>query len=102
MGGIRGLEVIFSSKDCVAPREVRVVLVSLALSIGVTGVIGVFSDWNANCCCANAHSVVDVFEVRGESAANDCCVLRAGGGPVAFNIPLLLCDAGPRLALWSC
>lgn len=57
-------------------------------------------------CWANAHCVVEVFGGRtGASGGNECCVLRAGGGPVCVSIPLLLCDAGallrPLLDSWT-
>lgn len=53
-------------------------------------------------CWANAHCVVDVFGGRtGASGGKECCVLRAGGGPVCVSIPLLLCDAGALRPLLS-
>jgi len=71
IGGITGLEEVLSSRDLVAPRGFRVSFDGLVSSIGVVGVAGELSVWNANCCCANAHSVVEVFDVRGGSTAND-------------------------------
>jgi hypothetical protein len=99
MGGIRGFVDVLSSRDLEAPRKFRVLLVVFASLIGAAGELSV---WNASCCCANAHSVVEVFAIRGDSPAEDRCVLRAGGGPVAVSMPLLLCDAGARLNRLSC
>jgi hypothetical protein len=96
MGGIKSLVDVLSSRDFDAPRKLREVFAS------VIGVAGELSVWKASCCCANAHSVVDVLETRGESPAEERCVLKAGGGPVAVSIPLLLCDAGARLDRLSC
>jgi hypothetical protein len=99
MGGISGLEEVLSSRDFDAPRIFRVLFEVFASVIGAAGELSV---WNASCCCANAHSVVELFEIRGVSPAEERCVLRAGGGPVAVSIPLLLCDAGARLDRLSC
>jgi hypothetical protein len=99
MGGISGLVDVLSSRDFDAPRKFRVLFVVFASVIGAAGELSV---WNASCCCANAHAVVEVFETRGESPAEERCVLKAGGGPVAVSIPLLLCDAGARLKRLSC
>ncbi len=94
MGGIRGFADVLSSRDLEAPRKLRVVLNVFASLIGAAAELRV---WNASCCCANAHSVVEVFAIRGDSPAEERWVLRAGGGPVAVSMPLLLCDAGARL-----
>lgn len=99
MGGISGLVEVLSSRDFDAPHKFRVLFAGIASVIDAAGELSV---WNASCCCANAHSVVEVFEIRGGSPAEERCVLRAGGGPVAVSIPLLLCDAGARLDLLYC
>jgi hypothetical protein len=79
-----------------------VLLEFLASVVGVAGFMVEERVRNVSCCCANAHSVVGVFGVRGGSSGTERCVLRAGGGPVAVSIPLLLCDAGFRLARLFC
>lgn len=103
IGGITGLESLFSSRD----REVKVrcgvgIICGVVLDASSIATFDSLFDSNASCCCAKAHSVVEVFDDRADSAAKERFVLKAGGGLVLVAIPLLLCDAGALLVRLSC
>lgn len=101
IGGIRG-------RVCVVGKLTVFFLCGVSVSFVGSGPAAGRADCrfpSVSFCWANAHCVVDVFGGRtGASGGNECCVLRAGGGPVFVSIPLLLCDAGglrPLLDSWT-
>jgi hypothetical protein len=103
MGGITERERLLSSIDrAVDVRDCRGILFGVVLTGFSIELAGSLFDSNASCCCAKAHSVVEVFGDRADSAAKERFVLKARGGPVLVSIPLLLRDAGALLVLLSC